>query len=706
MHDLKSLFSPRSIAVVGASTRPESVGRALFENLRLSGFKGKIFPVNPKVKRLGSLRCYSSLSEIQEKIDLALIAVPAILVPDILREAGRIKIKAAVIISAGFKEAGRNDLEQEIVRIAKHYHLTLLGPNCLGFIRPRNCLNATFASVSSTPGSLAFLSQSGALGTAFLDKAQSLSLGVSLFASVGNKAILDEADIINYLQTDKSTKVLGLYVEQFSRPEILGRAIRRFNRGAGARPVVVLKAGATAAGAQASVSHTGAMAGNDEIYQAFFRDNSIIRADSMSDFFDYLQIFTSNKIVSARRLAIITNAGGPGVLAADAASRRGLILSQLGRATLASLKKNLPAAASMANPIDILGDASPKRYLDTLKMILTDDAVESILILVTPQSMTKIEELAEILLKYRRSLSKPLAICLMGGASMSSASLSLRRAGLAVFDYPEQAVAALAVLADFYDKEKKKVSNVFQIKMPSISWPEKRAFERVTKIFAHLRSQGIKEIPEFQALEILRLYDLPVPKFFILRSQADAARARKIFSEPLALKIASYDILHKDEVGGVSLDVKPENLVGAYKDILARVKERKPGAAIEGVLVMPMVSSSLAELIVGSVSDSSFGHSLMIGWGGIYTETIKDVSFTLLPLTLEKIRRMLSTLSVGKILLGSRGQKPADFQSLVRLLFTLERLLFDFPEIKEIDLNPVAISADGLQILDARLILS
>lgn len=700
MSNLKNLFSPRTIAVLGASTRPGSVGRSIFDNLRLSNFKGKIFPVNPKVKSLGGLRCYSSLTEIKHPIDLVIIVIPAVAVPGILMEMGKLKIKAAVIISAGFKEAGRIDLEDELIKIARRYRISLLGPNCLGFINPRYYLNTTFAPMMPAKGKLAFLSQSGALGTAILDKAHELSLGFSLFASVGNKAVLSEVDFLQYLQNDAQTKLLGIYAEQLSNPQRLGAAIRRFNSGRQARPVVILKSGTSLLGADASASHTGAMAGNDAVYDAFFKDNAVIRAQNMSDFFDYLQIFNGNQFVPAKNVAIITNAGGPGVLAVDAVSQNNLLLSKLADSTRSSLKRILPIAASVANPIDILGDADPKRYLSVLKKVVADKSVQSILILVTPQSMTNVEGLASDLIKWRRQNHQPLAVCLMGGNLIASAISSLRRAGIAVFAYPEQAVRALSALAYFSNRTIEK-----ELKGQSINI-KPSAKKEVDKIFDQLRRQGIKEVPEFQALTILKAYSLPVPKFLLLRSQADAARAEKHFHSPVALKIASYDILHKSEVNGVILNVRPEKLVRHYKELLVQVKKKAPRAKIEGVLVMPMATPSLAEIIIGSVEDKSLGRAFMIGWGGIYTETIKDVSFGLLPLNQNKIKRMLSELKVNSVLQGGRGQKSADFIALDKLLFTLERLLSDFPEIKEVDLNPVAVSAKEISILDARFILS
>ncbi|MDD3285089.1 MAG: acetate--CoA ligase family protein [Patescibacteria group bacterium] len=700
MFDLKSLLSPRTIAVVGASTRPASVGRTVFDNLRLSGFKGKIFPVNPKTKKLGSLRCYASLTDVKARVDLAIIVIPAILVPDVLEEAGRLGIRAAVIISAGFKESGNVDLENKVKAVARRYHITLLGPNCLGFINPYHRLNATFAPMMPLKGGLAFLSQSGALGTAILDKAKELSLGFSLFASLGNKAALNEADFLDYLRSDLQTKVVGIYAEQLGEAQRLSAAINLFNSGRRARPIIILKSGVSALGAGASSSHTGALAGNDAVYGAFFKDNNIVRAQDMSEFFDYLQIFYNNPLKSARRLAIITNAGGPGVLAADAVSKNNLSLSKFGKKTRLHLGKILPQSASIANPIDILGDAAPSLYLSALELAAADKSVQALLVLATPQSMTDIDGLAAVIIDWRRKNTKPLAVCLMGGNLVKNAATSLRQAGIAVFSYPEQAVRALSALTDFVERRLEKKAKRVRIAVKT------SAKLKAAEILARLRRQGIKEVPEFQALPVLRAYNLPTSKFLILKNQADALKAGKRFHGPVALKIASYDILHKSEAGGVMLNVSPDDIARSYQNLILRVKKKAPQARIEGVLAAPMSPPSLAEIIVGSVSDESLGRALMLGWGGIYTEILKDVSFGSMPLNLGKIKGMLSELKVGLILGGSRGHRPADFQSLAKLLFSVERLLSDFPEIKEIDLNPVAVSSTGLRILDARLILS
>lgn len=698
--NLEKLFTPNTIAVVGASTREGSVGRAVFDNIINSGFKGNIFPVNPKTNKLGGHQCFATLSEIKQKLDLVIIVVPAILVPSVLREAGQLGIPAAVIISAGFKEANRADLELEINAIASTYGLAVLGPNCLGFINPRLQLNATFASLTPSAGGLALLSQSGALGTSILDYAQKLGLGFSIFASVGNRAVLDEADFLSYLQRDNQTKVIGLYAEQLSRPDQLSLVLDNLRRGKKAKPVIILKSGRTTAGANASSSHTGAIAGHDAVYDAFFREHGVIRAQGVADFFDYLQIFNYNQPQVAHNLAIVTNAGGPGVIAADAAAVAGLKLASLSSVTKKALIKLLPAAASHANPIDLLGDATPDRYRQALHLVGLDARVQSVLVIVTPQNMTEVDSLAEVIASWRRLISKPIAVCLMGSASMQTASSYLRKAGVAVFDYPENAVRALAALNMFARRPGSTVAS------KSLSPLKSKSRQTVDKIFIQLKQSGRLSLAEYQSLPVLAAYGLPMPTFRLLTDDSSARAAAREFNTPVVLKIASADIIHKSEVGGVLLNVPAKDIPSARRRLLAAVKKKQPRAKIEGVLVTAMITSTGPELIIGAVKDFNLGHALMLGWGGIYAEIIQDATFALLPISRDKIKLMLASLKIGRVLAGARGSNASDVAAVSDILFKLNLLLHDFPEIKEIDLNPVVVKERGALILDARIVLS
>ncbi len=699
MADLKYLFSPRRIAVVGVSSSAGGVGRAVLDNILNSGFKGDVFPVNPKAEKIAGLQCYPQLGAIKKKIDLVIIIIPAAVVPAVLEEAGSLGIPAAIIISAGFKEAGRGDLEMSVQAIAQRYQMAVLGPNCLGLINPRLNLNATFTDISPAAGDIAFFSQSGALGTAVLDYARNLNLGFSIFASVGNKAVLDEADFLNQVQGDKQTSVVGIYAEDLRRPEKLAAAIKLLAKNS--KPVIVLKSGRTSAGANASASHTGAIAGDDKIYEAFLREAGAVRARSISEFFDYLQIFSRNSLKKVNNLAIITNAGGPGVLAVDAALENNLALANLSASTKRFLENILPAAASWRNPIDILGDALAARYAQVLDIVAADKAVDSILVLATVQTMTDLDNLALALIAWRRRHDQPLAVCLLGAESVQKATRTLQQAGIAVFSYPEDAARSLAILSKFSQSPQPE----FKLSYKKVLIPKKAAKE-VTKIFDQARALKITHLPEFLTLPVLKAYSLPIADFFLIKNEQDAKIAKKRFSVPLALKIASLDILHKSEVQGIILNVKPQDIPEAYLQLLAKVKKNCPQARIEGVLVAPMAASDGTELIVGALRDANLGPALMLGWGGIYAEVLGDVAFSLSPITRDKVAQMLTSLRVKAVLLGARGTKKADFNALADILFRLDALLRDFPEIKELDLNPVLARAQGALILDARLSLS
>ncbi|MDD2680948.1 MAG: acetate--CoA ligase family protein [Patescibacteria group bacterium] len=701
MLKLKALFEPKSVAVVGASTREGSVGSDTLKNLIKSGYKGKIYPVNPKAKILSGLKCYQSISQIKTKIDLVLIIVPAAIVAQVLEEAGRLGVPAAIIISAGFKDVGRQDLEIEIKKIAQKYNIAVLGPNCLGLINPSKKLNLSFAPLMPKAGGLAFLTQSGALGTAIIDIARDLNIGFSVFASVGNKAVIDEADLISYWKNDKKTKVFGIYAEQLNRPEILGAVIDNLCVGANPKPVVILKSGRTSIGASASLSHTGAMAGNDAVYDAFFSRHGVIRANSVNEFFSYLQIFNNNKHLPAKRVAIITNAGGPGILAVDALAYNGLNVASLSLESKQKLKKVLPAAGSSHNPVDLLGDAGPERYRAALEIISQDAKVDSMLIVVSPQSMTRVDELTHWLVNWQKKCLKPLAVCLMGASLMEDSIVKLRQVGVAVYTYPEEAVKALAALSKFNDsKHLFNDKKVFDL--PKIN---RLSRHEADKIFIQAKAESFTALAEFQVLPILKAYGIPTPKFILVDNNEDAILATKYFKGRLAIKVASPDILHKSDVGGVMLNVEPGDIPSARKSLLRAVSKNNPKARLFGVLIMPMFNPGLAELIVGAVKDNGLGHALMLGWGGIYTEIIKDSTFILPPFNKTVIREMFTSLKVNTLLDGARGAKAADKKAVVDILLRLYRLLQDFPQIKEIDLNPVVVYNKGVMVLDAKITL-
>lgn len=696
--DLNKIFYPKSIAIVGASTKIGSVGNYVVKNLAQQGFAGKVFPVNPKATELYGLKCFPTLSAIGQSVDLMVIVVPAAIVPTVLEEGAKLGIKGAIIISAGFKEIGQVELEKQIETICTKNDITLIGPNCLGVINSEIKMNASFATLMPATGSVAFISQSGALCTAILDYAQKLNLGFSKFMSIGNKAIVDELAVLEYLAKDEKTKVIAIYAEQLEKSQELIAMIKKITREPNAKPVIVLKSGRTSAGASASASHTGALAGNDSAYEALFRQSGAIRALSVSDFFNYIQIFTDNPIAPAKNVAIITNAGGPGVLAADEIITNGLSLASLSEKTKEALKQALPSCANIHNPIDVLGDAPADRYTKALEIVAADKNVDSLIVILTPQSMTEIEATAQAIENLQNKCHKPIAVSFMGEETVKPGVDIMRNGSVANFLFPEQASRSLSIMERFQSGARKLKEKEF-----SFSDVDK---EGVRAIFEAARKEGRHSFPEAQALEILSLYNFPVQAGRVVHSAVEAEKAAQEIGGRLALKIVSPDILHKSDVGGVILDINPAEAGQKYEEMMAHVAKNKPAAKLEGALIVEMISHG-AEMILGSSRDANLGNMIMAGLGGIYVEILKDVVFGLSPLTIEDARRMIDNIKAKKIFSGVRGQEPSDVEALIECLGRLSQLLTDFPEIKELDINPLRLLAvgEGARVLDARIVI-
>lgn len=699
MKNFNFVFSPRSIAIVGASTKEGSVGNDIVKNLAKQGFAGKIFPVNPKAEELYGLKCYANLSDIKDKIDLMIIVVPAVVVPDVLEEGGRLGIKGAIIISAGFKEVGNHELENKIIKICEQHDIAMIGPNCLGVINPELKMNASFASVLPEKGGVSFISQSGALCTAVLDKAKSLGIGFSKFMSVGNKATSDEETLLEYLEQDHETKVIGVYAESLKNKSNLIEKIRRISVDPNPKPIIFLKSGRTLAGAGASASHTGALAGNDAAYSALFHQSLAIRASSVNELFDYLKIFSCNDLKPAKRLAIITNAGGPGVLSVDTAIEHGLELAKLDLENENELVSILPKAASAKNPIDVLGDAKADRYSVAIENVLGDPNVDSAVIILTPQSMTEIEANAKIIVASKQRFQKPIAAVFMGDDLVRPGVEILKQNNVAVYDNPEQAVKSLAVFADFCQRFKldhKKSSNFSDVDK-----------QTVAKIFAEAKSRGQLAFPEALANQVLLAYGFPALKSDIAHSRKEAETIAKKIGTTMVLKIVSPDILHKSDAGGVMLNVEPNQASEKYEEMMARVIKNCPNAKIEGIMLREMVVDAGVEMILGSFKEPSLGQTIMVGLGGIYVEILKDVAFGLSPIGQNDAEQMIERLKSKKILEGARGAKPSDKEKLIECLLRLSQLLTDFPEIKEMDINPLLVleNGKGAKVLDSRIVI-
>jgi len=698
MKNLDLIFKPNSVAIVGASTKEKSVGNEIVKNLA-GTFAGEIFPVNPKAEEIYGLPCYSSLTAIGKAVDLMIVVVPAAIVPQVMEEGGALGIKGAIIISAGFKETGNGELEEQVKNICEKYGIVLIGPNCLGIINPALQLNASFAAVMPPKGSVAFISQSGALCTAILDCAKEMGIGFSKFMSVGNKTIVNETAILEYLANDEETKVIAMYVEQLSDAEALMTVVRKITTGKNPKPIIILKSGRTSAGAGASASHTGALAGNDAAYEALFNQSGVIRAYNTSELFNYIRIFSTNPIKSAKRLAIITNAGGPGVLAIDAATEDALVPAVLSEETKEKLKTALPAAANIHNPIDIIGDAMADRYQASLETVLSDNNVDSVLLILTPQAMTEIEATAQALVAAKQKFGKPVAAVFMGEELVSPGIKILKDADVAVFAFPEEAVRSLNTLHTFFEHSSRVISESTEITDVNR--------ELVAKIFNESRAAGIFAFPEARALAVMEAYGLPILQSRIAKTREEAEQIAKEMGVKMVLKIVSQDILHKSDVGGIMLNVLPEEAGDKFDEMMTAIAAKKPEAKLEGVLMVEMVTEKGVELILGSSKDASFGNLIMVGLGGIFVEVLKDVAFGLNPLNREDVLAMLNSLKSKKMLSGVRGAKAVDIEAVVDAVLRLAKLLKDFPEIKELDINPLLAleNGKGVKVLDARIVI-
>lgn len=698
MPNLDLVFKPKSVAIVGASTKEGSVGNAIVKNLS-QGFAGSVYPVNPKAEELYGLKCSPSLTAISAPVDLMVIVVPAAIVPTVLEEGGALGIKGAIIISAGFKEVGNADLEKTVQEICAKYDIALIGPNCLGIINPSLKLNASFAAFSPADGNVAFISQSGALCTAILDCATTMGIGFSKFISVGNKAVLDETAILDYLEKDTETDVVAMYAEQLAEPEKLMAKIKEMSHDAKPTPVVVLKSGKTSAGAGASASHTGALAGNDAAYAALFRQSGIIRANTSEELFDYIKIFSTNEVKSAARLAIITNAGGPGVLAIDSTIENHLEVATLSEATKEALKAALPAEANIHNPIDVLGDARADRFEAAINAALSDDAVDAAIVILTPQSTTEIAATANVIVSARNKFKKPIAAAFMGEELVTPGLEILKNNRIAAYSYPESAIKSLSVLEKFYQDTQSEIEEAHDFTDVDR--------EAVATIFAQAKANGINSFPEAHALAILEAYKLPVLVSRVAHTREEAENIAKEIGKLMVFKIVSPEILHKSDAGGIMLHVSPEEAGAKFDELMARVAINRPEANLEGVLLVEMVLDKGTELILGSVQDPSLGDAIMLGLGGIYVEIIKDVVFGLNPLTHADVNRMINTLKSKKVLEGARGNKPADREAIIECVLRLAQLLRDFPEIKEMDINPLFVLEEGkgAKVMDARIVI-
>ena len=696
-HQLVCFFRPSSVAVIGASRDPEKLGYAVLANLKNGGFPGALYPVNPKAGEILGLKAYPTVLDIPGPVDLAVIVIPYPLVPEALRQCGEKGVPAAVVISAGFREAGREGLERELelVQIARQYHIRLIGPNCLGVIDTHTPLNATFAAGMPPGGPIAFMSQSGALGTAVLDMAMAGRIGFSRFVSLGNKADVNEVDLLEAWEDDPGSKVILAYIEGLPDGQKFMEVARRVTR---KKPVVAVKSGVTRSGARAVSSHTGSLAGSEAAYHAAFRQAGVIRAESMEHLFDLALAFAYQPLPRGDRIAIVTNAGGPGILATDALEHAGLQLARLRPETVQALMADLPSAASAANPVDVLGDALADRYEHALRLVLADPGVDGVLVIVTPQAMTQIEETAHVVGRVARETDKPILGCFMGESRIAAGIAILQQYGIPNYPFPERAAAALAAMVR-YRQERERPSYA-----PTHFEADTAA---VRKVLDEARSQGRVSIGDAEARAILEAYGFPLPPSHLAATPEEAIAAAEEMGYPVVLKVASPDILHKTDVGGVRLNLRsPADVRDAFDLIVYRASRYVPGARIWGCLVQKMVPPG-REVLIGMSRDPQFGPLVAFGLGGIYVEALKDVVFRVAPFGPEEAAEMIREIRSYPLLEGVRGEPPADHAALVDALCRVSQLVTDFPEIVELDINPLVVYEEGrgAVALDMRLVL-
>lgn len=683
---MKKLFSPRSIAVVGAAREKGKVGRVIFDNLKLT-FGERVFPVNPFAKRIGGVKAFSSLSDLPQIPDVVVIAIPSTSVPEVVKECAHLGVPFAVIVSAGFREVGPQGAKLERELLKWKGKTRILGPNTLGLINPFSKLNLTFLSTAFSKGPVAFLSQSGALGTFLLEWAQREGIGISKFVSMGNKLDLSEEDFFSYLKEDRATEVIALYIEGVKDG-------RRFLEEASflskEKKVIALKAGITESGARAVSSHTGSLAGKKELYQAAFKKAGVYWAQDIQDFLDSIISLSWCKTSVKKGFAILTNGGGPGILAADSLEREGIRLSSFSSKTVNRLRKSLPSASSVYNPVDVLGDAKARRLEEAAQIILSDGNVEGLIVILTKQAMTEPKKTAQALVKiYKKKSKKPLLVSFMGFESMEEAEEVFRRNKVPSFLTPERAIRAARRLTEVFPARERKLEK--------LKYDKLRVKEVISKIQKECFLSGS------DSFEILEAMGFNFPFSRTARSVREAIAFAREIGFPVAMKLDSPDILHKTDIGGVALNVSNEKEVtSAYHSLMRQARKFFEGAEVRGITIQKMAAPGV-EVIVGGGRDVQFGPFVMFGLGGIYVEIFHDVTFSLAPLTFSEAKEMISSIRSFPLLKGARGKRGVDVDSLAGVIVRLAQLISDFPQIQEVDLNPVRVYERGYMILDAKI---
>lgn len=701
-HYLDCLFSPRSIAIFGASTRSNSVGAMVYKNLLAGNFLGNLYPINPKYKELLGTPCYPNIQAITAPIDLAVIATPASTLPEIIHQCGEHGVHAAIVLSAGFSEGDGKGavLERKMLETAQQYQIRLLGPNCLGLIRPRVGMNATFSKNAALPGQMALISQSGALCTAILDWAESRKVGFSAIVSLGDAADVGFGDTLDYLAQDKDTKSILLYIEGI-------RDARRFMSGlrlaARMKPVIVIKAGRHSSGSKAALTHSGALIGGDDVFDAALQRAGVVRAYSISELFAAAQLLSTSHRVNGNRLAIITNGGGPGVMATDRATDLAVELTQLSSDTMRLLGENLPAHWSHGNPVDILGDATDERYAVAVDACLKDPGVDGVLVMLTPQAMTNPEACAKAVISAAEGQAKPVLACWMGEGHVRSANALFTRHKIPNFTNPESSIEAFAFLANYTRNQQ------LLMQVPGSLGRRSRAdIEGARLIIESVLAEQRTQLSPLEAKALLHAFNIPVTAGTNCRSANEALVAAENHGFPVVMKINSPQLSHKTDVGGVRLNINNAQAVRtAYTELVDEVSHKAPTAEIDGVVVEPMVTTTHGrELLVGISHDQVFGPIVTFGAGGTAVEVLRDRAVALPPLNRFLAENLIRQTHVAKLLDAYRDLPPVNREDLVQALISVSEIVCELPQIVEMDINPLMADSSGVIALDCRIVVA
>jgi acetyltransferase len=693
MTDLSGLFNAHRIAVIGATDRDGSIGRALMENL--SEFDGEVVPINPNRETVLGIDCYAEISAAPDpgSLDLAIVVVPANLVVDVVRQAGEVGIQNIVVITAGFSERGAEgeQRERELTEVAEQYDLNLIGPNCVGVINTSNGLNATFLRGTPREGSISLMSQSGAFISAVLGWATQHGIGFNNVVSLGNEAVLDEVDLIDEWGRDPDTDVILAYLEDIDD----GRAFIETAREVTAHtPIVVIKSGRTKAGAEAAASHTGSIAGSDQAYQAGFHQAGVLRAMNIQEVFDVGRVLSGQPRLERDDIAVVTNGGGPGVLTTDAIGDSRLTIAEFEDDVRTELQNLLPEGADVTNPLDIIGDADLDRFQRTLDVVLGADTVGGVVVLSVPTALFEFEELAELIGDVQNQHGKPVVACLMGGEEADRAADTLATYGIPNYFDPTRAVSSLEALAEYDDVRNRDYESPTEFDVDR---------NRAREILSTSIERGSDHL-SVEAMRLLDAYGIPTPAGDVVEDAQEAERVAKEIGGPVVMKIASPDILHKSDIGGVEVGIPIEDVRDTYHTLLERATSHDPDATILGVQVEELVDiDESTETIVGVNRDPQFGHLLMFGLGGIFVQIFEDTSFRVAPVSEREAREMTTEIQAAPMLRGARGRQPADIDGVVEILQRISQLVTDFPAIKELDVNPLVVGPDSVCAVDLRL---